>query len=53
MKTTFGQNISACTNAYTLHSAQKSTESQVEIIEGKRDPIVGFREMRILTIEYQ
>ena len=47
------QNIYAITTAYTLHTAPKTDESNVEIFEGKKDPTIGFREMRILAIEYQ
>ncbi len=47
------QNIYAHTNAYTLHTAPFSGESKVEIGEGQRDATTGFREMRILAVEYQ
>ena len=51
-KQVMAQNVLGHYTNYTLHNTP-NVESKVEIVEGKKDPTVGFREMRVLAIEYQ
>lgn len=44
--------VSGRNTNYTVHTAPIH-EDKVEIAEGRPDPTLGFREMRILAIEYQ